>query len=63
MQQQVTQAQVLEALRTGMAMIENKSAPRAIRAFMSMACEFLGRDVILGAMGYLDHYRPLLKYL
>ena len=63
MQQEVNQPQVLGALRTGMQMIENKSHPNAIRAFMSMACEILGREVILDAMNYLEQYRALLKYL
>lgn len=58
-----TTGEVLTALKTGLEMIDHKSPPNAIRAFMAMACEFYTRQELLYAMDYLPQYRPLLKYL
>lgn len=58
-----TTGEVLNALKTGMAMIGNGSSTKSIRAFMQTAVWAFGLDELLYAIDYLEQYKPLLKYL
>lgn len=60
---QFTREQVLNALKTGLEMIDNGSTTKSIRAFMQMAVWAFGLDELLYAIDYLEQYKPLLKYL
>lgn len=61
--EQTLEAQVLQALKTGMQMIAYGSPRESIEAFMQMAVWAYGLEVVSGAIKYLEQYRPLLRYI